>query len=191
MKASRHAVCNSSRINLQAGLLRDAAPRRPPRAKSFEEVSAVQRSIPIALVLALMLMLTASVGVTSAGLGARALAVKVVMTGDQEATPTCSPPEICGDPDASGIAKILVIPANDMICWQLSWSNVDGDVVAAHIHLAPAGVPGPVVVPLSVRPPSGCTTSAVADAIAADPSAYYVNVHSTVYPMGAIRAQLG
>ena len=30
-----------------------------------------------------------------------------------------------------------------------------------------------------------------ADDIVANPSGFYVNIHSTVYPAGAVRAQLG
>jgi hypothetical protein len=35
-------------------------------------------------------------------------------------------------------------------CFDLSWAGIDGTVVAAHIHVGPAGVAGPVVVPLFV-----------------------------------------
>ncbi len=75
--------------------------------------------------------------------------------------------------------------------------------VAGHIHLAPVGVAGPVVVPLFVPPapptsarhikqsgvatPNAGTTGA---ALCASPSAYYVNYHTTAFPGGAIRGQL-
>jgi hypothetical protein len=76
--------------------------------------------------------------------------------------------------------------------------------VAGHIHQAPVGVAGPIVVPLFVSPtpptnarhikqsgvatPNPGTTGA---AICQNPSAYYVNYHTTAFLGGAIRGQLG
>jgi hypothetical protein len=82
--------------------------------------------------------------------------------------------------------------------------NKNGETfVAGHIHQAPVGVPGPVVVPLFVAPspptsarqikqrgvatPNAGTTGAN---LCQNPSAYYVNYHTTAFPGGAIRGQL-
>jgi hypothetical protein len=75
--------------------------------------------------------------------------------------------------------------------------------VAGHIHLAPLGVAGPIVVPLFVAPspptsarhikqsgvatPNAGTTGAN---LCQNPSAYYVNYHTTAFTGGAIRGQL-
>ena len=97
-----------------------------------------------------------------------------------------------GDADASGQAVITLNQGQGQVCYDLTWSGIDGTVIAAHIHAAPAGIAGPVVVPLA--PGSGCTTIAVSEelikAIRRDPSNYYVNIHSTAFPAGAIRGQL-
>jgi CHRD domain len=105
-----------------------------------------------------------------------------------------------GDPDASGSAFIALNQGLGEVCFNLSWENIDGTVVAAHIHVAPPGVPGPIVVPLFAGefPGTGSTSDCVGDVdealikdIRQDPGAYYVNIHSTVFPAGAIRGQLG
>jgi CHRD domain len=72
--------------------------------------------------------------------------------------------------------------------------------VAGHVHQAPAGTAGSIVVPLfaatttarhikqrGVATPNAGTTGAN---LCANPSAYYVNYHTTAFPGGAIRGQL-
>ena len=97
---------------------------------------------------------------------------------------------VSGDPDASGTARLWINPGRGSVCWSISVSGVD-PILAAHIHLAPVGSPGPVVVPLNPYT-GGCTTvdPALAKAIIEHPSAYYVNVHNAAYPGGAARGQL-
>lgn len=106
-----------------------------------------------------------------------------------------------GDPDASGFAFLTLNEGQAEVCFDLSWEDIDGTVFAAHIHVAPPGVAGPVVVPLFVSqsfPGTGSDSGCVSDvdqalikAIRHDPGAYYVNIHSDVFPAGAIRGQLG
>jgi CHRD domain len=101
-----------------------------------------------------------------------------------------------GDPDGGGSAIITVNPGQKEVCWEIRVSNITLPAIAAHIHEAPVGEPGPVVVPLS--PPdangvsSGCATVGreLAKDILKNPQNYYVNVHTTDFPEGAIRGQL-
>lgn len=101
-----------------------------------------------------------------------------------------------GDPDGTGSAVITLNQGQGEVCWEISVSGITLPATAAHIHVAPVGVPGPVVVPLSAPDSSGFAsgcTSANPDLIKAirqDPAAYYVNVHNADFPAGAVRGQL-
>ncbi len=100
-----------------------------------------------------------------------------------------------GDPDGSGSALITLNVGRTRVCWELSVSDI-APATAAHIHSAPAGVNGAIVVPLS--PPttgssSGCrdgVNPALIQAIIDFPENYYVNVHNADFPGGALRGQL-
>jgi CHRD domain len=106
-----------------------------------------------------------------------------------------------GDPNATGQADITLNQGQNEVCFDISWADVDGEVFAGHIHVAPAGSPGPIVVTLftgsfaGTDAVSGCVQDVDADLIKAirqDPAAYYVNVHSRPdFPGGAVRGQLG
>jgi hypothetical protein len=102
---------------------------------------------------------------------------------------------------AKGHTQIKV-RANGTIEFKTQILNKNGETfVAGHIHQAPVGVAGPIVVPLFVSPgttarhirqsgvatPNAGTTGA---ALCTNPSAYYVNYHTTAFPGGAIRGQL-
>jgi CHRD domain len=106
-----------------------------------------------------------------------------------------------GDADAAGTALITLNQGQGEVCFDLSWAGIDGTVFAAHIHVGPAGVAGPVVVPLftdvalsGTDSASGCVSGVSEELIKAirhDPENYYVNIHSSVFPAGAVRGQLG
>ena len=98
----------------------------------------------------------------------------------------------------------IKVRANGTIEFKTHILNQDGETfVAGHIHQAPVGVAGPIVVPLFVSPspptsarqikqhgvatPNAGTTGAD---LCHNPSAYYVNYHTTAFPGGAIRGQL-
>jgi hypothetical protein len=142
--------------------------------------------------LATVVVAFAIVGVAAASNGGRPLSTG--MTGAEEAPGP-------GDPNATGQADLTLNQGQGEVCFSVSWADIDGEVFAAHIHVAPPGSPGPIVVPLFAGsfPGTGSTSGCVENvdpelikAIRRDPSAYYVNVHSQPdFTGGAIRGQLG
>src|SRR5512134_2244043 len=100
-----------------------------------------------------------------------------------------------GDPDGTGTAKIWLNRGQGEVCFELTVSGVD-PIAAAHIHSAPAGIAGPVVVPLNPPPTSGSSSGCVSadrdliNAIIQSPEQYYVNVHNPAFSAGALRGQL-
>lgn len=102
-----------------------------------------------------------------------------------------------GDPDGTGTAWITLNHGQGEVCWVIVVEDITLPAAAAHIHIAPVTDPGPVVVPLSAPgadgTTSGCLTGVdqeLIKAIQQNPSAYYVNVHTSDFPAGAVRGQL-
>ena len=117
-----------------------------------------------------------------------------VLDTDQETT-TCPKSN-----SARGLAVFHVTDeAAGTVEWKLVANNLPGNITAAHIHLAPKGVAGGVVQPLPPTPgeengvigTGSFTNPGLLAAIRANESLYYVNVHTTTCPGGAIRGQLG
>jgi hypothetical protein len=98
-----------------------------------------------------------------------------------------------GPAGGTGTATVTIDAAAGQLCYDLTWSPQVGAPNAAHIHKGAAGTSGPIVVILNEPPsPKACVMAAgpVLQGIAADPSGYYVNIHSNAYPGGAVRGQL-
>jgi hypothetical protein len=122
----------------------------------------------------------------------------VAVLNAEDEVPLCAP---VGN-DARGLAIFNVVDQEaGTVRFKLISNNVPGTTVAAHIHIAPAGVPGPVVQALFLGPPTTgngvlaegmFTNPALVAAMQANPQGYYVNVHSAPdCGPGAIRGQLG
>jgi hypothetical protein len=142
----------------------------------------------LAVIGALLLALPAS-GVTPAGGTTDSegplATLKASMTGEKEVPGP-------GDPNGSGSAVVKVSRAK--VCYTLKVENIE-PATAAHIHLGFRREAGPVVAPL--EPPtdgssSACTQipRALSLELREHPTRYYVNVHNTPFPDGAIRGQL-
>jgi hypothetical protein len=139
-------------------------------------------SISISLALALAAAFVLS-GVAMAG----GRPISIGLTGAAEAPGP-------GDPDGSGTASFTFNPGTGEVCYEFSVTGV-APLAAAHIHVAPAGSPGPVVIPTpptSATGGSGCVTADrdLIVAILTNPSDYYFNVHNADFPAGALRGQL-
>jgi hypothetical protein len=101
---------------------------------------------------------------------------------------------VLGDPDGVGSATIRVNPGQGQFCYDLSVSGI-APATAAHLHEAPAGSAGPVIINLQA-PTGGSSNGCVAISrqlaleIIRAPADYYVNVHNAEFPGGALRGQL-
>jgi hypothetical protein len=131
---------------------------------------------------------------------------RLAMSGANEFNGAGVPINVHGDADQGSIT-LRLNPGQEEVCWSVdALSLTAGEALphVAHIHLAPAGDAGPVVidlfggnapVPAPTSYPTGTTcVPASRDAILAvihDPSAYYVNLHNAQHPGGVARAQLG
>ena len=97
------------------------------------------------------------------------------------------------DPDGIGFAVIWLNHGLSTVCWEVSYSLI-ATPFAAHIHEAPAGSNGGVVLALGVEETAaGCRTDVDRDLIKdiiQNPEEFYVNVHTLEFPPGAIRGQL-
>ncbi len=138
-----------------------------------------------------------SLGLTAALLAGLALAGPALAAGTRLTASMTGAEEVPGpgDADGSGTAVIRLNKGKGEVCYELTASGI-APATAAHIHVGPPGIAGPVVVPLAA-PTSGsvsaCATGVNAElikAIAKSPGDYYVNVHNAEFPAGAIRAQL-
>jgi hypothetical protein len=102
---------------------------------------------------------------------------------------------------ARGVAVIQIDEATGEIRYRVVATNLPGTIAGspgAHIHIGSAEDAGPVVQGLVLTGlESGlvaagtATNPSLAAAILADPANYYVNVHTTTCPSGAVRGQLG
>ena len=146
----------------------------------------------------------------SASLIATAASAETVSDGGRKFTTPMSGAEECsnatppvcgvGDPDGSATGSITVNVGQDRVCWEFTNVTNIGVPHRAHIHRAPAGTNGGIVVDFfngvagTQGPLTGCTTTPLSRDVLTDlirnPSAYYLNLHNADFPAGAVRGQL-
>lgn len=112
----------------------------------------------------------------------------------QQEVPGAAP---SGDPD--GRATTFVNASGTHVDFWATWSAI-GTPSAGHIHSAPVGVNGGIVVPffMGALPDSitglagsvGGLDRSLVKNIARNPAAYYTNLHTADFPAGAVRGQL-
>ena len=111
---------------------------------------------------------------------------------------------VSADMDGRGTAHVTINVGQGRVCWDLQdLANLD-PLIASHIHNAPANAQGPIKIsffnfgePVDLE---GCTEvpgtatfpfdRARLQDILQHPENYYVNVHTSAFPGGAIRGQL-
>jgi hypothetical protein len=108
-----------------------------------------------------------------------------------------------GDGDGEGGARVRIDIPDRRICYGISVRRIDLPAIGAHIHRGRAGVAGPVKVTLNnptrvdttgLGLSFGCETGlskALLRRIRSNPPGFYVNIHTSAYPDGAVRGQLG
>lgn len=109
-----------------------------------------------------------------------------------------------GDPDGRGIGTLTLNPgttgSTGSATFALTLANIDFPLSAYHIHTGAVNVQGPVFIdfgsPEALRSGSLLSgtvsglSSANINTVLANPSNFYLNLHSGQFPAGVIRGQL-
>lgn len=107
-----------------------------------------------------------------------------------------------GDPDGSGAAEVTINVKKQKVCFAIAVLDITLPTAAAHIHEGAAGVAGDIVVTLEapveiggsgIGLSMGCVRKLpkpILRDIKNNPDQFYVNVHTSDFPGGAVRGQL-
>jgi hypothetical protein len=128
--------------------------------------------------------LLVSISLAAASFSLSAQTVKVTLSGMQEVPAVTS--------SATGSATITIAP-DQTVSGSVTTNGVDGTM--AHIHLAPLGQNGPVIVPMTKTAENIWSIPAGAKLTDAQYQSFkdgnlYINVHSATNKSGEIRGQL-
>lgn len=105
-----------------------------------------------------------------------------------------------GDQGGQGSAELNLSVPGKQACFSINWKGLKEKVTAFHLHQATQGNEGPPFIhffdnqnfPGADGKASGCVPASPDQirAVIANPTNYYLNLHSTAFPNGAIRGQL-
>jgi hypothetical protein len=122
-----------------------------------------------------------------------------------------------GDPNGRAQAGLRLEPEAELVCLRSMWRELAGEVTAIHVHRGPEGQNGPHHIDLldnaslagsenrvefcvqvtggdhQAQDAGHGAAGSPADRIQAvvdDPGGFYLNVHTTAFPNGAVRGQL-
>jgi hypothetical protein len=172
----------------------------------------MNRSTPILTRLAAGAALLAAAWTPSAFAGHLNVVLEARLDGREEVAADATSQAIAGDPDGRATAYVFGVDGDPLtLCYLLTdlrrideLSLPPGNGRAAHIHEGPRGSNGPVIANLA-WPQDGqagdCLTEGeagkfptgepgIVQRILNNPQLFYVNIHNSVYPAGAVRGQL-
>jgi CHRD domain len=105
-----------------------------------------------------------------------------------------------GDPDGRGVAGLDFDAERERVCYYITWERLNGVVTAFHLHNAPRHHDGEHWIDFfndehfdgDHHTAAGCVHASRNKiyAVLDDPSAFYLNLHTTAHKAGAIRGQL-
>jgi hypothetical protein len=122
-----------------------------------------------------------------------------------------------GDPNGRANATLQLDPGRETVCLRANWRDLQGDVTALHIHRGAEGQTGPHHIEIlnderlagawnqvefcvrvagghhgqEAGDHSGADPAGVIQEVVDNPAQFYLNIHSTAFPDGAIRGQIG
>jgi len=145
--------------------------------------------------LAVAIAAASIVGTQGAHAAAKVSTVTLTATATGMDVTMASNSKMGGAKTGSAAAKFVLDTKKNTLCYSVATSALTG-VVEAHIHAGAKGVDGADVIPLLPTKFNVKTSTCVKVAsklladIAMNPAMYYVNIHTKVYPDGAVRGQL-
>lgn len=114
----------------------------------------------------------------------------VYLNGFNEVTAAGVPNQ--GDQDGWGLAHLVIDDgvSPPTISWNISVFNITLPVVGAHIHQGASTTTGPVRIDFSGQLSGSGLADADLTGVLANPTGWYVNVHTSDFTPGAVRGQI-